>query len=81
MNLLEVMKRFPDQETCIKHLEKIRWKDKPKCVHCESENITRKKEKGNGRIGRWLCNDCKASLKVTSETVFHGTKKPLQSGF
>lgn len=81
MNLLEVMKRFPDQETCIKHLEKIRWKDKPKCVHCESENITRKKEKGNGRIGRWLCNDCKASFKVTSGTLFHGMKIPLQKCF
>ena len=23
MNLIEVMERFPDQETCIKHLEKL----------------------------------------------------------
>ena len=26
MNLIEVMEKFPDQASCIAHLEKIRWK-------------------------------------------------------
>ena len=28
MNLIEVMERFPDQESCIEHLERIRWRGK-----------------------------------------------------
>ena len=36
MNLIEVMWRFPDPESCIKHLERIRWRGTPACLHCES---------------------------------------------
>ena len=25
MNLIKVMEKFPDQESCIEHLERIRW--------------------------------------------------------
>ena len=81
MNLIEVMERFPDQESCIDHLERIRWQNKPVCPHCGSVSIKRKKEDGVGRIGRWHCKDCKASFKVTHGTVFHGTQIPLQKWF
>ena len=81
MNLVEVMERFPDQETCIEHLEEIRWGDKPRCPKCEGGYLTRKNESGHGRIGRWHCSDCGASLKVTSGTIFQGTKIPLQKWF
>ena len=81
MNLIEVMERFPDQESCIDHLERIRWRSKPYCPHCGSVSIKRKYEDGTGRIGRWYCKDCKASFKVTHGTVFHGTKIPLQKWF
>ncbi len=81
MDLLTVMEQFPDQETCISHLEKIRWSDKPTCTHCGSVDIVRKKESGTGRVGRWHCSDCKASFKVTHGTIFHGTKIALQKWF
>lgn len=81
MNLIAVMERFPDQASCVAHLESIRWKGEPCCVKCESKDVSRKKESGEGRIGRWLCNECGASFKVTSDTVFHGTKIPLQKWF
>ena len=81
MNLIEVMERFPDQESYIEHLERIRWQDKVVCPHCESKDVERKKEDGIGRVGRWHCHDCGASFKVTCGTVFHGTKIPLQKWF
>ena len=81
MDLLEVMERFPDQESCITHLEKIRWGDKSSCIHCGSTDIVRKKESGIGRIGRWNCHDCNASFKVTCGTIFHGTKFLYKNGF
>ena len=81
MNLIEVMKRFPDQEHCIEHLERLRWRGTPVCPHCGSIDVVRKKESGIGRVGRWHCKDCKASFKVTQGTVFQGTKMPLQKWF
>ena len=81
MNLIEVMERFPDQESCIEHLERIRWRGMPICPHCECKKVKRKKESGVGRVGRWHCKGCGASFKVTAGTVFHGTKIPLQKWF
>lgn len=81
MNLIEVMERFPDQKSCIEHLERIRWGDKPICPHCGCVEVKRKKEDGVGRIGRYNCSACKASFKVTCGTVFHHTKIPLQKWF
>lgn len=81
MNLIEVMERFPDQESCIEHLERIRWGDKPVCPHCRCVEVKQKKEDGVGRVGRYNCTACKASFKVTCGTVFHGTKIPLQKWF
>ena len=81
MDLIKVMERFPDQESCIAHLEKMRWKGKPKCPHCESTHVGRRTETEEGRIGRWNCHDCHVTFKVTCGTVFHGTKIALQKWF
>ena len=81
MNLIEVMERFPNQESCIEHLERIRWGDKPVCPHCGCVEVKQKKEDGVGRVGRYNCSACKASFKVTQGTMFHGIKIPLQKWF
>lgn len=81
MDLLTVMKTYPDQEACIAHLEKVRWGDNPNCPHCDSVDIVRKKESGVGRVGRWHCSDCGASFRVTCGTVFHKSKVALQKWF
>lgn len=81
MNLIAVMQRFPDQKSCIEYLECIRWGSEASCPHCDSKDVARKKESGKGRVGRWLCNACSASFKVTSGTVFHSTKIALQKWF
>ena len=53
MNLIEVMELFPDQEACLAHLERIRWRGKPVCPHCESQNIALKNEtQDEGKVGR-----------------------------
>ena len=81
MDLLKVMERFPDQESCIAHLEKVRWGDNPSCPHCGSTFIGKRTETELGRIGRWNCHDCTATFKVTCKTVFQGTKVALQKWF
>lgn len=81
MNLVEIMERFPDQESCMRHLEKVRWDDKVICPRCESENVKRRNESQRGRIGRWNCYSCQATFKATDGTIFQGTKTPLQKWF
>ena len=79
MNLIEIFQRFPDQESCIAHLESKRWGDTPACPLCKSLHVARKKE--NERVGRWNCHDCHASFNVLSGTIFQKTRVPLQKWF
>ena len=79
MSLIEVFTRFPDHESCIAHLEEVRWGDAPACPHCGSVKVARK---GDGtRIGRWNCYDCRSSFNVLHGTIFQKTKVPLQKWF
>ena len=79
MNILTIAKQFPTQESCIEHLERIKWQGKPVCPYCNHENVARKTE--NSLVGRWNCRNCLSSFKVTSGTIFQGTKIPLQKWF
>jgi len=79
MNLIAIFQRYPDHESCIDHLEKVRWGDKPICPHCGREYVARKLE--NNRIGRWKCHSCHNSYNVLSGTIFQQTKQPLQEWF
>ena len=79
MNLFTIFQRFPDQEACIEHLERIRWGDDPHCPHCGSVHVGRKED--GDRLGRWNCHGCKASFNVLSGTIMQKTKVPLQKWF
>ena len=79
MSLIEIMERFPTQESCFEFLEGIRFKEGAYCPHCASVNVARKKEKKY--VGRWNCHDCTSSFRVTKGTIFHDTKIPLQKWF
>lgn len=79
MDLFRIFRQFPDHESCIEHLESVRWGDEPHCPHCNSSHVARKAD-GN-RVGRWNCHNCKASFNVLSGTIFQKTKIPLQKWF
>ena len=79
MCLIDIMRRFPTQESCYEFLESIRYKDGAYCPHCASINVARKREKT--RVGRWNCHDCYSSFRVTKGTVFQGTHIELQKWF
>ena len=74
MNIIQIFEQFPNQEDCIKHLEKARWGDKPVCPYCTSTNTARNEN-------RHRCYDCKTSFSVTVGTIFHHTHMPLQKWF
>ena len=79
MSLIEIFQRFPDHESCIDHLETVRWGDHPACPHCGSTHVGRKAD--GERVGRWNCHDCHNSYNVLHGTIFQKTKIPLQKWF
>ncbi len=81
MDVIKVMETFPDQESCILYLERLKWAGSPECPHCSSDSVRRRNEHDTGLIGRFNCHDCKSTFKVTHGTLFQGTKIPLQKWF
>lgn len=79
MNILQIAERFPTEESCLEYLEEVRWKGSSACPFCGHDDVVRKKE--NALVGRWNCRNCLSSFKVTSGTIFQGTKIPLQMWF
>ena len=79
MDLIKVFQRFPDHESCIEHLERVRWHFTPACPLCGCITVARKAD--GDRIGRWNCHGCKSSFNVLSGTIFQKTKIPLQKWF
>ena len=80
MNVMAIAKRFPTQESCIAHLEKVRFGDEPYCPLCGTLGKCARKKEGH-KIGRWNCHSCKSSFNVLSKTIFQGTHLPLQQWF
>jgi len=76
MNILEVFKKFPQQEDCISYLERVRWDSVPRCPYCGSDNSTPLPKEQ-----RHHCNNCNTSYSVTVGTIFHQTHLPLQKWF
>lgn len=76
MNLIQIFKQFPDQESCIKHLEQKRWNNKPVCPYCQSDNTNPLPKEL-----RHHCNGCRKSFSVRIGTIFDDTRLPLQKWF
>ena len=75
MNILEILDRFPTQESCIAFLEATRWgSGSAICPYCESCNTAK------GQRHR-RCYDCKRGFSVLVGTAFHGTHLPLRKWF
>jgi transposase-like protein len=83
MNIVSIYKKFPTDLDCIKHLEKIHWKDGVFCAYCgstkTSKHNTTTLDTRSGR--RFQCQDCKKSFSVTVGTIFHRTHLDLRKWF
>ena len=76
MNIIEIYKKFPTHESCIAHLENVRWNDTPVCPYCKSTNQT-----PEIATHRYHCNNCNTAYSVTVGTIFHHTHLDLQKWF
>jgi len=78
MNIIEITKKFPTQQSCIEYLEQIRWNGKPICPYCKSENVYQLKDANRYRHH---CNGCRKSFSVMVGTIYHDTRLPMQKWF
>jgi transposase-like protein len=80
VNVGEIMRRWPDQETAIAHLEKVRWNGRPICPYCGSDKVCVHASKDK-KLPRWQCQSCHSAFSATVGTVFHHSHLPLQTWF
>jgi len=73
--LIEAVKYFSDEQTCIDFVASLRWEDgKPLCPHCRSENAgflaTRK---------IWKCKnkECRKQFSIKTGTIFEDSALKL----
>ena len=67
-SLVKLMKAFPNEKTCVAHLEKLRW---PKGIVCPLCGSSRKIHKLT-RDYIYKCADCERSFSVRKGTIFEG---------
>ena len=72
---IEFEQRFGTEEACLKYLAKSRWPDGFYCPRCGHKKACIAKR------GVYRCKNCDYQVSVTSGTIFHGTRKPLQLWF
>ncbi len=76
MNLMKLMDEFGTDKKCREVLEDLRWPDGIKCPRCESEKISRIKDRD-----QFDCDGCRYQFSVLSGSIFHDTHLPLKKWF
>ncbi|MBI3434805.1 MAG: IS1595 family transposase [Proteobacteria bacterium] len=80
MKITEITRRWPDHESAMAHLEKVRWNGHVVCPYCKSEKTCTHASKDHS-LPRWQCQDCTRAFSATVGTIFHHTHLPLQTWF
>jgi len=72
----EFVTMFPDEEACIRYIERLRWPDEFVCPTCGNDN-------GFWRASRdrLVCSACHKHVRVGAGTIFDKTRTPLTTWF
>ena len=76
MNLIKLVEQFRSEDECRAYLEELRWPDGVRCPRCNSDKISRIKERN-----QFDCDSCRYQFSVTAGTIFHDTHLPLWKWF
>ena len=76
LTLNEFTRIFPDKLSCYRFLERIKWEESFKCTKCQNDKYITGKDHFSRR-----CTRCGYIESVTSNTVFHGIRFPIQKAF
>lgn len=73
--LMELERRFSDEDACRAYLFALRWPTGFACPRCGGGEAWRMAR------GLWLCGACRAQVSVTAGTIFQDSKLPLTVWF
>lgn len=73
----DFFKRFPDDDTCLAHLMKVRYGDSVKCPRCKTEGKFNKIKK----MPAYSCSWCGHHIHPMQGTPFESSRTPLQKWF
>lgn len=71
-SIIDLINAFPNEQTCVEHLEKIRWNGNPVSPFDTESKVYNRK--GN----RYKCKHTGKYFNVETNTLFDNTKMPLQ---
>jgi transposase-like protein len=74
-SIFDLLKAFPTEQSCINHLEKIRWNGEPVSPFDETSKVY------NCKGNRYKCKNTGKYFNVRTGTIFDNTKIPLQKWF
>lgn len=73
-SILDLLKAFPDEATCIAHFEHIRWEGTPISPFDSTSKVYKTKT-------GYMCKNTQKNFNVKTNTIFDNTKLPLQKWF
>ena len=76
--LVDFQRMFPDEAACVAYLEELRW---PGGFTCPSCKVVGEPQRIRTRLRVLRCRSCLEETSVTSGTVMHATRTPLQAWF
>lgn len=76
-SLYDLMQAFHDEQTCVEHLEKLRWPDGIICPCCGAVNKVYRLKRGYN----YKCSGCRKTFSVRKGTIFEESRLPLRKWF
>jgi transposase-like protein len=75
-SLIDLLKTFPTEQSCLDHVRAIRWRDGKYCPHCGGTRIYHFNDKRD-----FQCGKCRAQFSIKVGTIFRDAKLPLRKWF
>lgn len=75
LTFVEMVTRFPNEESAITFLEAVRWSGGAHCSRCGCTDVSRVTTKRARPI--WYCSGCGKQFSITTGTVMEDSKIPL----
>jgi transposase len=76
-NIREFNKRFPDEDTCLEHLMRVRYGERLTCLKCQKQATYYRVKKRRS----FECEHCGYQVYPTAGTPFESTRTPLRDWF
>jgi hypothetical protein len=84
-SVIDIVRDFPNEETCHDYMETMRWPKGVRCVTCGCDRVSKFTSSSEKQTVRYLyqCLEptCKQQFTATSGTIMHDSHLPLRTWF